>query len=194
MASPIVAVSLEFRLESARSRSSRLYSESLRESRLLSSPISDRSRDLVSVQMKSDTAIIFARFPHFRVPIVSHRGAIITIRRLSTLFPRARFPRYRQLETTAQLFRRICEKLVPLLHSLARKSHLVAWIHDDFTRLDADYREWTKLFSATCISLKLSAHEMHGTRIDGISRMYHVRLVHLGWTYRFPSGFGIFSG
>lgn len=76
MASEIVAVSLEFRLESARSRSSRLYSESLRESRLLSSPISDRSRGLVSVQMKSDTTIIFARFPHFRVPIVSHRGAI----------------------------------------------------------------------------------------------------------------------
>lgn len=60
MANPIVAVSLEFRLESTRSRLS-LYSESLRESRLLSSPTSDRSLDLVIVQMKSDTAIMFAR-------------------------------------------------------------------------------------------------------------------------------------
>lgn len=135
MASPIVAVSLEFRLESARSRSSRLYSESLRESRLLSSPISVRSRGLVSVQMKSDTAIIFARFPHSRVPIVSHRGAITTIRRksldiISTSSLSAITTTPWQL---LRVFRRIREKLVPLLHSLA--CHLVARSHDDLTRL-----------------------------------------------------------
>lgn len=59
-----------------------------------------------------------------------------------------------------------------------------------------DNTEWTKLFSATCfhsISLKLSAHEMHETRIGEISRMYRVCPVHLGWTYWFPSGFRIFS-
>lgn len=70
---PIVVVSLEFRLESARSRS---YMDSLRESRLPSVPTSDRFRDLVIVQMKSDTAIIFARFSHSRALTISHRDTI----------------------------------------------------------------------------------------------------------------------
>lgn len=78
MVNPIVAVSLEFRLEST--RSSRLYWESLRESRLLPSPISDRSRDLVIVQMKSDSAIIFTRGPvTFACRRVSHRDAMSMI-------------------------------------------------------------------------------------------------------------------
>jgi hypothetical protein len=112
MVNPIVAVSLEFRLESARSR---LYKESLRESRLL--PISDRSRDLAIVQMKSDSAIIFsAHFRHFRGSTNRSCGPGLLLSR-----------DYRSLVTTTRSNRALSEIMsVSFLQPPAREYHRVS--------------------------------------------------------------------